>query len=99
MVDKFISYTIVDGDNRLNITLIRNIEKLRLSIIRPSFYMINMANQSQNISFEKINSYRVMTGGEEYFFTFHIIHMHPRKIFYSLFLIRSWLKATNVKIN
>lgn len=52
IVDKIIPYTIVDGSSGLNIMLISTIEKLGLSITGPSFYIINMANQSQDTLLE-----------------------------------------------
>lgn len=44
IVDKIISYTIVDGNSGLNVILIRIIEKLGLNITYTSSYVINMAN-------------------------------------------------------
>lgn len=46
IVDKIISYKIIIDYNRLNIMSILTMEKLGFSIIGPSFYVVNMANQS-----------------------------------------------------
>lgn len=44
IINKIIPYTIIDGDNRLYIMLIRMMKKLGLSITRSSFLAINIAN-------------------------------------------------------
>lgn len=88
IISKIISYTIVDGSNELNIQLIRIIEKLGLSTIYLSFYVVNMINKSQDTSLGQRSGFRIITNGKKYSFNFHIIHMHLNKNNYLLFLGR-----------
>lgn len=89
VVDKIISYTIVDGNSRLNIMHVRTMEKLGVIITSTFPHVIKMTNQSQNTSLGQINGYRMITSSNEYFFTFHVIHMHLSKNSYLLLLGRS----------
>lgn len=79
----------MNEDSRLNIILMKTMEKLRLIIIESSPYMINIATQSQDTPLEQISGCRVMMDGEEYFLSFHIIYIHLSKNSYPLLLKRS----------
>lgn len=83
------SYFVMHDGSSLNIMLINIIKKLKLSITRPFFYMINILDQSQDTSLEQISGYKMITSSKKYSFTFHIIYMNPSKNSYSLLLYRS----------
>lgn len=99
IVDKILPNALIDGGSGLNIMSVQTIEKLGLDITGPSPFVINMANQSLKAPFGQISGCKVITGGEEYSFTFHIIHMHSNKDFYPALLERPWLRAANAKVD
>ena len=54
-------------------------KRLGLSLIGPSPFVINMANQSPAVPFGIIKGCRLSMGGEEYSVTFHVIKTHSNK--------------------
>ena len=99
IVDKILPNTLVDGGSGLNIMPLQTMEKLGLDITGPSPFVINMANQSPEAPMGQIKDCKVMTGGEEYSLTFHVIRMHSNKDSFPLLLGRPWLRAANAKVD
>jgi hypothetical protein len=63
VVDKVVPNVLVDRGSALNILPAQTMEKLGLSLIGPSPYVINMANQSSSVPIGQIKDCRISTGG------------------------------------
>ena len=99
MVDKILPKVLVDGGSGLNIMPLQTMEKLGLEITGPSPFVINMANQSPEAPLGQIKDCQVITGGESYLLTFHVIRMHSNKGSFPLLLGRPWLRLANAKVD
>ena len=73
--------------------------KLGLSLIGPSPFVINMANQSPTIPVGIIKDCRLSTGGEKYIVTFHVIKMHDNKDVLPNLLEKPWLRMVNAIVD
>ena len=99
IVDKILPNALVDGGSGLNIMPLQTMKKLGLDITGPSPFVINMANQSPKEPMDQIKDCNVITGGEEYSLTFHVIRMHSNKESFPILLGRPWLRAANAKVD
>ena len=61
-VDKVVPNVLVDGRSGLNILPEHTMKKLRLSLMGPSPFVINMANQSPSLPVEMVKDCRIKTG-------------------------------------
>jgi len=98
LVDKVIPNVLIDGGSGLNIMPLHTMEKLGLSLTGPSPFVLNMADQSPAKPLGQITNCKIITGGEEYMVTFHVIRMHTAKESFPLLLGRPWLRMANATI-
>lgn len=99
IMDKIISYTIVDDSSGLNIMLFQTIKKLRLNITSLSFFIIKMENQSLSILEGQIKNCKTQIEREEYALIYHVIEMHMSKDFFLSLLSRPWFKDLEAIVN
>jgi hypothetical protein len=92
VVYKVVSSVVVDGGSGLNILPKHTIRRLDLSLMGPSPFIINMANQSSAVPLGMIKDCKINTGGEEYLITFDIIKVHSNKDTFPILLGRPWLR-------
>ena len=98
IVDKVVPNVLIDGGSGLNIMPLHTMEKLGLSLTGPSPFVLNMADQSPARPLGQITNCKIITGGEEYLVTFHVIRMHTAKESFPLLLGRPWLRMANATI-
>lgn len=63
---------LISGGNEWNIMFLSNIKKLNFQIVSLLFYIVNLANQRNNMIIYQIKNYKVCIGDKKYNFTFHM---------------------------
>jgi hypothetical protein len=97
IVDKMITYTMVDDGSNTNIMPESTMKKLGLAITEPSFSTIKIADQGICKPIGRIRDLKVSTGGEDYHLTFEVLPMkggNAENGSYPLLLGRGFLRAS-----
>ena len=99
VVNKVVPNVLEDGGNGLNILPEHIMKRLGLSLIGPSPFIINMANQTPAVPLGMIKDCRISTGGEDYVVTFYVIKMHSKKDTFLILLERPWLRMSDAIVD
>ena len=95
VVDKVVPNVLVNGGSGLNILSEHTMKRLDLGLTGPTFFIINMANQSPVVSLGMIKDCRISTKEEEYVVTFHVIKIHSNNDTFPILLGRPWLRMSD----